>query len=300
MRILIALFFETSLFAVEKPSHLKSDTKNNPPNIKQASRVITCSLSFPLDSVRIEPSKIKECFKPSKIDNISYVHVIATASTDGSTGHNLYLSNRRAGAVETFINDLFPNLNVHAFGGGENPKFGKAARIFIVENLPSKTAADGPQVASISTSKVTNPMSTKPPLPTKNLEYSIHAGRSQLNDGALYDRFGISVFSKFREIPYIKGLRTTFSQHSSNYHADILRMDIEGVFSQTIETNFDFPRSLEFSLGPKISTAKSLSFTSDVGLFLRLSSDVEFLNIGLNVEKTAFTTSHYLDFALNI
>ena len=107
-------------------------------------RVSSCAVHFPLDSVRFDESSIAHCFGDVKPEHISYIHVIATASTDGSSIHNLYLSTRRAGAIEGYLRNRYPEIEIHAFGGGANPKFGKMARIFVVESAQSAADPAGP------------------------------------------------------------------------------------------------------------------------------------------------------------
>jgi hypothetical protein len=97
-------------------------------------KVYTCAIDFPLDSVQFNEQRMEDCFAGVDRQRMSYVHVIATATVTGSNDHNLYLSNRRAGAIEGYLKNRFPEVTIHAFGGGKNPKFGKSARIFIVES----------------------------------------------------------------------------------------------------------------------------------------------------------------------
>jgi hypothetical protein len=92
----------------------------------------SCSIHFPLDSVRFSEQRIEECFAGIDPKTISYIHVIATATPAGSNKHNLYLSTRRAGALEGYLRNRYPDTEIHAFGGGENPRAGKMARIIIV------------------------------------------------------------------------------------------------------------------------------------------------------------------------
>jgi outer membrane protein OmpA-like peptidoglycan-associated protein len=107
-------------------------------------RVSSCAVHFPLDSVRFDESLVAHCFTDVRPERISYIHVIATASPDGTSTHNLYLSTRRAGAIEGYLRNRFPDVEIHAFGGGANPKFGKMARIFVVEAAVGATDAAGP------------------------------------------------------------------------------------------------------------------------------------------------------------
>jgi hypothetical protein len=128
-----------------------------------ATKVFSCALHFPLDSVRFDESMVGDCFKEVSVERISYIHVIATASPDGSSRHNLYLSTRRAGAIEGYLRNRFPNVEIHAFGGGANEKFGKMARVFIVESAPA------PQIDHAGPSLVID--STPPPQVQAKVEY---------------------------------------------------------------------------------------------------------------------------------
>lgn len=96
-------------------------------------RVWSCAVGFPLDSVRFSTERVEQCLAKADPQRIAYMHVVATATATGSHNHNLYLSTRRAGAIEGFLRNRFPDTEIHAFGGGINAKFGKVARIFIVE-----------------------------------------------------------------------------------------------------------------------------------------------------------------------
>ena len=128
----------------------------------ESARIISCAIKFPLDSVRFSEEQITKCMKSANLDAISYIHVIATASSSGSTPHNLYLSTRRAGAIEAYLNNHYPKIQVHAFGGGENPKFGKVARIFVVENNQKPNEiAPGVQVATAGPPEVIEKTITK-------------------------------------------------------------------------------------------------------------------------------------------
>ncbi len=113
---------------------MNSEAGHSGLNKPEQARVFSCSIHFPLNSVQFEPSRVEECFHGIDLARISYVHVIATATQTGSLEHNLYLSTRRAGALEGYLKVKYPQLQVHAFGGGINPKFGKSARIIIVES----------------------------------------------------------------------------------------------------------------------------------------------------------------------
>lgn len=119
----------------DSPQRTESpETDHSGPSIPEQARVFSCSIHFPLNSVQFEPLRVEECFQGIDLGRISYVHVIATATQTGSLEHNLYLSTRRAGALEGYLKVKYPQLQVHAFGGGINPKFGKSARIIIVES----------------------------------------------------------------------------------------------------------------------------------------------------------------------
>jgi hypothetical protein len=128
----------------------------------EAARVVSCAVEFPLDSVQFSEQQVTACMNAANLDHVSYIHVIATATSTGSGTHNLYLSTRRAGAIEAFLNNRYPNIQVHAFGGGINPKFGKMARIFVVENQKKgDEISPGIQVASAGPPEVIERTTTK-------------------------------------------------------------------------------------------------------------------------------------------
>ena len=137
--------------AVKQPQADSSLVKSKEPSPQLADRsaptkVYSCAIHFPLDSVRFDIASMDQCFAEISIDRISYIHVIATATPDGSNKHNLYLSTRRAGSIEGFLRNKYPDIEIHAFGGGENPKFGKMARIIIVESaLDPRADKSGPE-----------------------------------------------------------------------------------------------------------------------------------------------------------
>lgn len=168
----------------------------------ESSRVISCAIHFPLDSVKFSEAQVTRCIKSANIDDISYVHVIATATSSGTGTHNLYLSTRRAGAVEAFINNRYPKLKVHAFGGGENPKFGKVARIFIVENQrPSTEIRPGVQVAKLGSPEIIERIKTKvitkteyKPEPPLGYVLGATVGRAETSlNSAIYGLVSVSV-----------------------------------------------------------------------------------------------------------
>lgn len=97
-------------------------------------KIYACEIRFPLNSVQFNEKNVEDCFKGVDRQRISYIHVVATASPEGTITHNLYLSTRRAGAIEGYLKNRFSDIEIHAFGGGINPKFGKAAQIFVVES----------------------------------------------------------------------------------------------------------------------------------------------------------------------
>lgn len=184
------LFLLLSLLAVtQTATAVTEDVKIPLPetsllNTVSAARVISCAIVFPLDQVKFSEQQVTDCMKSANLDAVSYVHVIATSSSTGSGPHNLYLSNRRAGAIEAFLTNRYPNLQVHAFGGGENPKFGKMARIFIVENKgkPEDISA-GIQIASAGPPEIIERTTTKyvtnteyRDAPKKNIAFTMSSG----------------------------------------------------------------------------------------------------------------------------
>ena len=114
------------------------------------SLVYSCTIIFPNDSDVFHADRIRQCIKDINPLQVSYVHVVATATTTGTAEHNLDLSNRRASAVGDFITRSFPNVrDVHIFGGGQNPRLGRQARVFIVvqpEHMSEEPDSLEPQV----------------------------------------------------------------------------------------------------------------------------------------------------------
>lgn len=197
---------------------------------KHSARVVSCAIRFPLDSVKFPEDQVLECLKSTRIEAVSYIHVIATASSSGSGRHNLYLSTRRAGAIEAFLNNRFPHIQVHAFGGGVNPKFGKLARIFIVEHQNNADDMPGVQVASIATPDIIERTKIKTitktefiPEPKHDINFSLHTGpaQSELSED-VYNFVGFSLTKSLSVEPlgYLKfGLRHSLLQ--SNESVDI-------------------------------------------------------------------------------
>ncbi len=160
--ILISAWLGDMVMAAVQPHTTVAKDQNFKDVTIESSRVISCVILFPLDSVKFSETQVVDCINLAKIDNISYIHVIATATASGTGNHNLYLSTRRAGAIEAFINNRYPQVKVHAFGGGENPKFGKVARIFIVESqMKPQELKPGVQIASVGPPEVIERIKTK-------------------------------------------------------------------------------------------------------------------------------------------
>lgn len=189
-------------------------SKDEPVKTLSAARVISCAVKFPLDSVRFSREQVSNCLKTTNIKNISYIHVIATATADGSGKHNLYLSTRRAGAIEAYLNNEYPEIQVHAFGGGENPKFGKVARIFIVENAaPSHDIAQGVQLAAAGPPEVIEKITTRTvtkevyvPNPERGIEVYGFTGAGRFaDDPSPYSMEGFQL-SKNVKLPYVRHL----------------------------------------------------------------------------------------------
>jgi hypothetical protein len=205
-----------ALISLSSPIFAAAQSKNktkSPTTEKtiEAARVISCAIRFPLDSVKFSEAQVTTCLKTAKMDSISYIHVIATASATGSGKHNLYLSTRRAGAIEAYLNNHYPTLKVHAFGGGENPRFGMMARIFIVENNGnSNSLVPGVQLASAGPPEVIERTVTKyvtkieyTERPKRGLGLSLHSGpaKTELSND-IYNYFAVK-FSKAMRLPLI-------------------------------------------------------------------------------------------------
>lgn len=123
---------------VQSEASSAASPESNSENSLTQAPTYSCSIHFPLDSVSFSEKRIDECFQGIDPKSISYIHVIATATPAGTNTHNLYLSTRRAGALEGYLRNRYKDTIVHAFGGGENPKSGKMARIIIVTQTPQK------------------------------------------------------------------------------------------------------------------------------------------------------------------
>ncbi len=125
--ILLTIFICTEALSVEKEARGTEKIM-----------VYSCSVEFPNDSDVFDPNRIKNCIKDIDPLNVTYVHVVATATTTGTAEHNLDLSNRRASAVGQLIHEAFPNVkDIHVFGGGQNPRLGRLARVFIIVQPPT-------------------------------------------------------------------------------------------------------------------------------------------------------------------
>ena len=204
---ILCLGMATNAFAVTEIDNKKIDLQSTTTKSIEAARVISCAIQFPLDSVKFSEKQVTSCLNSAKLESVSYIHVIATASSTGSGTHNLYLSTRRAGAIEAYINNRYPDLKVHAFGGGENPKFGKMARIFIVENhgKPNQLAT-GAQLASAGPPEIIERTTTKfitkteyRERPKDDYDVSVDSGAAATNFGnAAYNYVAMKMTKKLR------------------------------------------------------------------------------------------------------
>lgn len=131
-RYFLLLMLLINQFALADKSKKKKAYNNT-------SYVIACTIHFPHDSIVFRKKRIDECLKGLDSKLITYIHIFATASTKGSPEYNLNLSNKRAVVVEKEVRKRYPAIKiVHSFGGGENPTFGRLARIFVVAQKPEK------------------------------------------------------------------------------------------------------------------------------------------------------------------
>ncbi len=182
------------------------DTKN-----EAAARVVSCAVEFPLDSVQFSERQVTACMNSANLDNVSYVHVIATATQTGSGTHNLYLSTRRAGAIEAFLNNRYPNIQVHAFGGGINPKFGKIARIFVVENhKKGEEISPGIQVASAGPPEIIERTTTKYVTKTEYIDRPMQQIDISADTGLALSSFSSDAYD-YLSINIKKTLRTSLT-----------------------------------------------------------------------------------------
>ncbi len=197
----------------------------------EAARVVSCAVEFPLDSVQFSEQQVTACMNSANLDNVSYIHVIATATSTGSGTHNLYLSTRRAGAIEAFLNNRYPNIQVHAFGGGINPKFGKMARIFVVENRKKGeeispgiqvASAGPPEIIERTTTKFVTQMEYRDRL-KQNIDVNVDTGAALSNFSSdVYDYLAFNVKKTLRT--KLTGVISTGIRHrmlSSNDVIDI-------------------------------------------------------------------------------
>jgi hypothetical protein len=203
-----------NLTSLEAFGTLQKQAETSKDKTIASARVISCAIRFPVDSVRFSENQIKKCMQAVNIKSVSYVHIIATASSSGSGTHNLYLSSRRAGGLEAYFNNHYPELKVHAFGGGENPRFGMMARIFIVENNAKPDAlARGIQLASIGPPEVIERTITKivrqteyKSQPPKEIRMDVLTGSAMTSlSTKSYDYLAIKI-SRVMTVPYISQL----------------------------------------------------------------------------------------------
>ncbi len=129
--ILLQLFvLSLSTLSLAKGHSQDSHTGNRD---QQKTLVYSCNILFPHNSIVFRQERVEECINNIDPEHITYVHVVATATTSGSANYNLELSNRRAKVIGDAIKKSLKIVdNVHVFGGGQNPRFGRQARIFIV------------------------------------------------------------------------------------------------------------------------------------------------------------------------
>lgn len=226
----------------------------------ESARVISCAVQFPNDSVKFSEEHVTNCIKSANMEHVSYIHIIATASSTGTDSHNLFLSTRRAGAIEAYLNNRYPNVQIHAFGGGENPKFGKVARIFLVENNKTgEEIAPGVQVASLGAPEVIEKIRTQIVTkteyieqPKKGLYFNIDGGsaRSDLSSNS-YQYLSVQV-EKQLSMPiimlddFLLGIR--YKNLKSDYVSDISSVSLTLNKIWSFQSQINLPLYLKYSL----------------------------------------------------
>lgn len=235
-------------------------------------RVISCAIVFPLDQVKFSEQQVTDCMKSANIDAVSYVHVIATSSATGSGPHNLYLSNRRAGAIEAYLTNRYPNLQVHAFGGGENPKFGKMARIFIVENQGKPeditagiqvASAGPPEIIERTTTQYVTKVEYRDAL-KKNLDVTLSSGPARTDfSGDVYNYAAVRI-STTQRLPYT-GFLTIGISHKMLQSNDVIDVNASSVniarsWNLTKIRGQDFFYEQAFDLGQLRANGRSLEW----------------------------------------
>ncbi|MBP9707197.1 MAG: hypothetical protein KBD78_06095 [Oligoflexales bacterium] len=200
------------------------------PKKNEQTRIFSCSIEFPLNSVQFDTKLVDECFKGIVLERVSYVHVIATATTTGTSDHNLFLSTRRAGSIEGYIKNKYPQMQVHAFGGGANPKFGKSARIIIVESAPNaEQEADGLSSVIVKAPEVKIKIQKEYILPKKfGYDVNLMTGLAEYQeDGAMYQLVNVRVYRPTK-FPLLKevDLGVGYGLNRSNNNLDIQTMSV--------------------------------------------------------------------------
>lgn len=123
-------------------------------NVSAATRSIECEVHFPFDSVDYNAGEFDECLRSAKAQkaDLQFVHIFATASFPGTLRYNRLLADRRAEALSSRIQTMFPKAQVRSMGGGEHTA-GQSAKVFFLASeseSPAMTAqrigakSDGP------------------------------------------------------------------------------------------------------------------------------------------------------------
>jgi hypothetical protein len=266
-----------------------------------SARVISCAIRFPIDSVRFSEVQIKKCMQAVNIKSVSYVHIIATASSSGSGTHNLYLSSRRAGGLEAYFNNHYPDLKVHAFGGGENPRFGMMARIFIVENnAKPDSLAPGVQLASIGPPEIIERTVTKivktteyKPRPSKEIRMDVLSGTALSNQSKqTYDYLAIKL-TRTVTMPYIShflGKLTVGLEHRLLQSNQMVDMHLSNVL---LGRRFQLPKlyGKQLTFEQTIEAGQLLSNTRTIDWGTTSSFGIQYHNYQVSLVATK---SNYL------
>ena len=175
--------------------------------IKAKQTVKVCKVQFPHNSIVFNQKKLSSCLSSIPADqNISYVHIQATATPPGTVKYNLKLSETRAKVVKDFVLNKYPQTTLNIFGGGENPNRGRQATVHLIMNKIEKTPAAKvvkitkrtPRIALKLKKKVIKPSS-------KNFQLGILPGIQQFEFGQTYYK------SLGAELTYDKKFNKSFS-----------------------------------------------------------------------------------------
>lgn len=264
--------------------------------------VVTCAIHFANDSVRFDKSRVAGCLKGTKVENVTYVHVFATASASGSPEYNLELSQKRADMVASEVKILMPKIGkVHSFGGGENPGFGRQSRIFIVVDPTPEQKAKVDQ----------KPKLAKEPLPKiiveqveKNLRFTSGFGRSKAGSSGLDYNFSKAAFHIENPKHQLWGQPYFFGM-AMQMHTNIDARDFVSLLPEvgTEWQIYQAPYDLEISYRFSISTGITSNFTGaglDGGILHSLQGTILEDTLSFGVEMGHLYQSSHAAFTFGV